>query len=102
MIAHFSPTGRSENISDESKTSLCLFAGLLGNGLRAAGDVRFAMYVSISLTIGARLLFSALFGLWLGWGVIGVTVGMSIDLVFRGTIFLWRLRSQKWTQFQVI
>ena len=97
MIAHFSPTGRSENISDESKTPLYPFAGLLGNGLRAAGDVRFAMYVSISLTIGARLLFSALFGLWLG-----VTVGMSIDLVFRGTIFLWRLRSQKWTQFQVI
>ena len=48
------------------------------------------------------MLFSALFGLWLGWGVIGVTVGMSIDLVFRGTIFLWRLRSRKWTQFQVI
>lgn len=78
------------------------FAGSLGNGLRAAGDVRFTMIVSISLTIGARLLFSALFGLWLGWGVIGVAVGMSIDLVFRGVIFLWRLRSQKWTQFQVI
>ena len=78
------------------------FAGSLGNGLRAAGDVRFTMLVSISLTIGARLLFSALFGLWLGWGVIGVAIGMSIDLVFRGAIFLWRLKSQKWTQFQII
>ncbi len=78
------------------------FAGSLGNGLRAAGDVKFTMIVSISLTIGARLLFSALFGLWLGWGVIGVAIGMSIDLVFRGAIFLWRLRSQKWTRFQVI
>lgn len=78
------------------------FAGSLGNGLRAAGDVKFTMIVSISLTIGARLLFSALFGLWLGWGIIGVAIGMSIDLVFRGAIFLWRLRSQKWTQFQVI
>ncbi len=75
------------------------FAGSLGNGLRAAGDVRFTMVVSISLTIGARLLFSALFGLWLGWGVIGVTIGMSMDLVFRGAIFLWRLKSQKWTRF---
>lgn len=62
------------------------FAGSLGSGLRAAGDVKFTMIVSISLTIGARLLFSALFGLWLGWGVIGVAVGMSIDLVFRGAI----------------
>ena len=44
----------------------------------------------------------ALFGLWLGWGVIGVAVGMSIDLVFRGAIFIWRYKSQRWTQFQLI
>ena len=78
------------------------FAGSLGNGLRAAGDVTFTMVVSISLTIGARLLFSALFGLYLGWGVIGVAIGMSMDLVFRGAIFIWRYKSQKWTQFQLI
>ncbi len=78
------------------------FAGLLGNGLRAAGDVKFTMIISITLTIAARLFFSALFGLWLGWGVIGVAIGMSIDLVFRGAIFIRRLKSQKWTQFQPI
>ena len=44
----------------------------------------------------------ALFGLWLGWGVIGVAVGMSIDLVFRGAIFIWRYKSQRWAQFQLI
>lgn len=78
------------------------FAGSLGSGLRAAGDVRFTMIVSITLTVAARLLFSALFGLWLGWGVIGVAIGMSMDLVFRGAIFIWRYRSQKWTQFRLI
>ena len=78
------------------------FAGALGNGLRAAGDVKFTMIVSITLTVAARLLFSALFGLWLGWGVIGVAVGMSMDLVFRGIIFVWRLHSQKWTKFKLI
>lgn len=78
------------------------FAGSLGNGLRAAGDVTFTMVVSISLTIGARLLFSALFGLYFGWGVIGVAIGMSMDLVFRGAIFIWRYKSQKWTRFQLI
>ena len=78
------------------------FAGLLGNGLRAAGDVKFTMIISITLTIAARLFFSALFGLWLGWGVIGVAIGMSIDLVFRGAIFIRRLKSQKWTQFKPI
>ena len=78
------------------------FAGSLGNGLRAAGDVKFTMIVSISLTIAARLFFSALFGMWLSWGVIGVALGMSIDLVFRGAIFIWRYQSQAWTKFQVI
>ena len=78
------------------------FAGPLGSGLRAAGDVRFTMIVSVSLTIAARLAFSALFGLWLGWGVIGVALGMSIDLVFRGAIFLHRLHSQAWTKFKLI
>ena len=49
-----------------------------------------------------QLVKVALFGLWLGWGVIGVAVGMSIDLVFRGAIFIWRYKSQRWTQFQLI
>lgn len=78
------------------------FAGSLGNGLRAAGDVKFTMIISIALTVGARLLFSALFGLWLNMGVIGVAIGMSIDLVFRGIIFILRYRSQKWTKFELI
>lgn len=78
------------------------FAGPLGNGLRAAGDVKFTMVVSIVLTVAVRLLFSALFGLWLGWGVIGIAVGMSIDLVFRGAIFILRQRSQRWTRFRLI
>ena len=46
--------------------------------------------------------FSALFGLVFGWGVIGVALGMSMDLVFRGIIFIRRYRSQKWTQFRLI
>lgn len=78
------------------------FAGSLGNGLRAAGDVKFTMITSISLTIGTRLVFSALFGLVFGWGVIGIALGMSMDLVFRGIIFIRRYQSQKWTKFQLI
>lgn len=78
------------------------FAGSLGNGLRAAGDVTFTMTVSITLTVAARLFFSALFGLVFGWGVIGIAIGMSMDLVFRGMIFIWRYHSQKWTKFQLI
>lgn len=78
------------------------FAGSLGNGLRAAGDVKFTMITSITLTIAARLIFSALFGIICGWGVIGVALGMSMDLVFRGIIFIKRYHSQKWTKFHLI
>ena len=77
-------------------------AGPVGSGLRAAGDVTFTMVVSVTLTVVARLFFSVVFGLWLGWGVIGVTVGMSIDLVIRAALFYWRYRTQKWTTFQLI
>ena len=78
------------------------FAGSLGNGMRAAGDVKFTMITSVTLTIAARLAFSALFGLVLGWGVIGIAIGMSMDLVFRGIIFIRRHHSQKWTKFHLI
>ena len=78
------------------------FAGPLGNGLRAAGDLKFTMITSVVLTIVARLLFSALFGLAFGWGVIGIAIGMSMDLVFRGIIFIRRFKSHKWTQFHLI
>ena len=97
-------------ISDETKSLVRInnifnglaypFAGPLGSGLCAAGDVRFTMVISFTLTIGMRLFFSAPLGLWLGWGVIGVAVGMSLDLVFRGITFLRRYKSQKWTRFQ--
>ncbi len=38
------------------------FAGPLGNGLRAAGDIRFTMIVSVILTVAVRLFFSELLG----------------------------------------
>ena len=60
------------------------------------------MITSITLTIAARLLFSAIFGFAFGWGVIGIALGMSMDLVFRGIIFIRRLHSQKWTKFNLI
>ena len=78
------------------------FAGPLGNGLRAAGDIRFTMIVSVSLTVAVRLFFSALFGIWMKQGVVGVAWGMSIDIVIRGVLFIARFRSQKWTRFKLI
>lgn len=78
------------------------FSGALSNGLRAAGDVKFTMYVSIISTVAVRLLLSWLLGIVLQMGVIGIAVAMVCDWVLRAGIFFWRQKSGKWKTFQVI
>lgn len=78
------------------------FSGALSSGLRAAGDVKFTMYVSILSTICCRVLFSVVFGIWLQMGVIGVAFAMCLDWLARGVIFWFRFRSGVWKKFQVI
>lgn len=78
------------------------FSGALSNGLRAAGDVKFTMYVAIGSTIAARLLLSYLFGIVFHMGVIGIAVAMVGDWIVRAVIFIWRQKSGKWKEFQVI
>lgn len=78
------------------------FSGALSNGLRAAGDVKFTMYVSIASTILGRLFLSCLLGIVLHMGVIGIAVAMVCDWIIRAVVFLWRQKSGKWKAFQVI
>lgn len=77
-------------------------SGPLSNGLRAAGDIKFTMIVSIASTVGGRLVASLLLGLGLNWGVIGITLAMCLDWAIRAAIFMARLRSGKWRQFKLI
>ena len=78
------------------------FSGALSNGLRAAGDVKFTMYVSIASTIFGRLVLSYLLGITLDMGVIGIALAMVCDWIIRAVIFFWREKSGKWKAFQVI
>lgn len=74
----------------------------LSNGLRAAGDVKFTMYVSIVSTIGCRVVFSVLFGIYLYMGVIGIAFAMCLDWMIRAAFFWSRFRKGKWKEFRVI
>ena len=78
------------------------FSGALSNGLRAAGDVKFTMYVSVISTIAVRLLLSWLLGVILQMAVIGIAIAMVSDWIIRAIIFFWRQKSGKWKTFQVI
>ena len=74
----------------------------LPNALRAAGDVRFTMVLSISSMIICRLLFAYIFGIVFNLGAIGVWMAMGLDWLSRSVIYILRYRSGKWKDFQVI
>lgn len=78
------------------------FADPLGKGLRATGDVKFTTATSLFTTIGVRLIFSMIFGIWLNLGVIGIAFAMCLDWSVRGIIFWWRFKQGKWKTFKVI
>lgn len=72
------------------------------NALRAAGDVRFCMFISIFSMFMFRIVFSVILGIWLGWGAIGVWIAMVFDWIFRCILFTWRFTKGKWLEFKVI
>lgn len=78
------------------------FSGPLSNGLRAAGDVKFTMIVSVVSTVLARFVFSLLFAIYFNLGVIGIALAMCLDWSLRAVIFYLRYRSGKWMIFKVI
>jgi len=78
------------------------FSGPLENGLRAAGDTKFTMIISILSTVLGRFLFSIIFAIHFNLGVIGIVLAMALDWSIRGIVFYIRFKSNKWTEFKVI
>lgn len=78
------------------------FSGPLSNGLRATGDVKYTMIVSILSTVVVRGILSIIFGITFNLGVIGIALAMCADWSMRAIIFHLRYKSDKWTQFSVI
>jgi putative MATE family efflux protein len=74
----------------------------IGSGLRAAGDVKYTMYVSIFATICVRLVLSYLLAYFLNMGVIGIAFAMCIDWCARAILFIIRIKNEKWKQFKLI
>ncbi len=68
----------------------------LANGLRAAGDARYTMFVGIGSMLLFRLGTAALLGAGLGLGVYGVWAAMGMDWLGRSIAFVLRFRSGKW------
>ena len=73
-----------------------------GYGLRAAGDVKFSMITSCCTMWVCRFCLCAFLIRVLGFGPMGVWIGMFADWTVRGIIFTWRFHSRRWLEHKVI
>lgn len=72
------------------------------NALRAAGDVRFTMVISVASMFIFRIGFSVVLGIYFGLGAIGVWIAMVLDWICRVSFYVFRFCSKKWLDFKVI
>ncbi len=82
--------------------SICAISYALASGLRAAGDARYTMISAIVSSVVVRGVFAFLFGLVLGWGVIGIAIAMVLDWSVKAVMVWVRYKSGKWKTFKVI
>ena len=73
-----------------------------GYGLRAAGEVKFSMITSCCTMWACRFCLCVFLIRVLGFGPMGVWIGMFADWTVRGIIFTWRFHSRKWLEHKVI
>ena len=69
---------------------------MLASSLRAAGDARFTMIVSLTAMFIFRIPAAYLFAVVLDFGVMGVMMAMGVDWFYRFTINQIRLKGNKW------
>ena len=68
----------------------------LANTLRAAGDTRYTMVVTVITICVSRLAAGHVLGRFMGLGVIGVYLAYTLDCFVRSVIFVHRYRGTKW------
>ena len=71
------------------------------NALRTAGDVRYPLFMGmISMTLmGVGM--SYVFGIVLGFGLIGVFIGFALDELTRGLLNMFKFKSKAWYNIQL-
>ena len=70
--------------------------------LQAAGDIRTPMLVGIFGMWLCAVPLSYLFGIYWGWGLVGIWIAMAADEILRGVLFIYRWQSGKWKEKRLI
>lgn len=84
------------------KPILWVFSFLPAYGMRAAGDVRFSMILSMITMWSCRVIVVIVLVKQFGFGPLAVWIGMFCDWGVRGVCFAWRFLSGKWMEKSVI
>ncbi len=71
------------------------------SALKGAGDIKFPVQMGIISMWGIGVVFSYLFGIHMGYGVIGAWLAIALEEWIRGIIMARRWRSQVWAKFKV-
>lgn len=66
------------------------------NALHAAGDIKFPMVMGILFVYLVAVPFSYIFGIKLGWGLVGIWLANAADEWIRGIAMFFRWKSRKW------
>ena len=77
-------------------------SGPLPSAIRAAGDIRFTLIMSVCSLLIGRLFFSFVFALWLDFGIIGMWLAMGTHWSMNSFPALWRFKSGKWKNRKLI
>lgn len=109
LISCFALSAEAAQIATQLLTSFFVCAAViwplsfaLPNVLRAAGDAKYTMKVSVLSMWIFRVASSYFFAGTLGLGVIGVWIGMYVDWVFRTLLFVGRYKRGKWLDKRVV
>lgn len=72
------------------------------NCLRAAGDVKFPVYMGVLSMWGVSVTLSYFFGIVLGYGIVGMWVAFAMDEWLRAIIMTVRWKGRKWESMAFI
>lgn len=75
---------------------------MLAYGMRAAGDVKFSLVTSSVTMWTCRVIITVLLIRVFHMGPVAVWIGMFSDWTARSIAYVWRFRSGRWAQHQVI
>ena len=109
VVQFFQLSPESAQLANQLITMYCATSAFLWpvafafpSALRAAGDARFTMVVSMLSMWVFRIGFAYLFAMGLGLGVLGIWYAMLADWIVRATFFLLRWRGSRWEKHCLI